>query len=515
MTAAVIMTMEPVFAAGLAVGVAGGAPRCWLGGVLVVASMGVAEVGARECCDGRTTGRVLLSHPRPRTRKRPSRAPAHRQGAPGWGETLAHISADRPRRPWRCHGDPLGSGPARGVLHGHRRRRGDDSSPRARHRHRRSRAPRGRTTSVRSRGSRPTSRSWPPGSSGSPSSCSACSRPCSRSRPAWGQRGPARRDGAPRGPPGDSLVPPPLRLGVRRVEALAGLAAAVVVLVLLWNPGIPVVRPEAGAPGRDPRRTLDLAPSGTRVIDFVLRLAVLAGTIALTPGIEVDSSASLVVAVVMIAVAGWLLSPVFLGSRCSSGGSARWLSRCSPTASSAPGCTCLQVRSPASSAPWSRRGPTRWSRRSSPGHSASTAATTSPSTPCGWPSGVTAQALGRPRRGLRPARRRAGAPAGERDPRRQHRHQSLGAVRQPHLDGVDRAGALDDTGEPGGAAARQQRPASRRSAGSTASWAGSSWPAGPRTPPSSRPGSATAEELLVDDGVSISNLFSATHPPRC
>ena len=104
-------------------------------------------------------------------------------------------------------------------------------------------------------------------------------------------------------------------LGVRRVEGFAGLAAAVVVLVLLWNPTASrwfdrkrerALAETLGEP------TVDLAPSGTRVIDFVLRLAVLAGTIALTPGIEVDSSASLVVAVVMIAVAGWLLQPVFL-----------------------------------------------------------------------------------------------------------------------------------------------------------------------------------------------------------
>ena len=52
-TAAVIMTMEPVFAAVLAVGVAGEslAPAAWLGGLVVVAAMGVAELGARECCD--------------------------------------------------------------------------------------------------------------------------------------------------------------------------------------------------------------------------------------------------------------------------------------------------------------------------------------------------------------------------------------------------------------------------------------------------------------------------------
>ena len=52
-TAAVIMTMEPVFAAVLAIGVGGESltPAAWVGGVVVVAAMGVAELGARECCD--------------------------------------------------------------------------------------------------------------------------------------------------------------------------------------------------------------------------------------------------------------------------------------------------------------------------------------------------------------------------------------------------------------------------------------------------------------------------------
>jgi drug/metabolite transporter (DMT)-like permease len=52
-SAAVIMTMEPVFAAVLAVGVAGEvlAPTAWLGGLLVVVAMGTAEIGVRECCD--------------------------------------------------------------------------------------------------------------------------------------------------------------------------------------------------------------------------------------------------------------------------------------------------------------------------------------------------------------------------------------------------------------------------------------------------------------------------------
>jgi drug/metabolite transporter (DMT)-like permease len=63
-TAAVVMTMEPVFAAVLAVIIGGEALHHtgwlggealhhtgWLGGVLVVTSMFVAELGPRDCCD--------------------------------------------------------------------------------------------------------------------------------------------------------------------------------------------------------------------------------------------------------------------------------------------------------------------------------------------------------------------------------------------------------------------------------------------------------------------------------
>ena len=52
-SAAVIMTMEPVFAAVLAVALAGEAldGMAWVGGALVVLAMGVAELGARDCCD--------------------------------------------------------------------------------------------------------------------------------------------------------------------------------------------------------------------------------------------------------------------------------------------------------------------------------------------------------------------------------------------------------------------------------------------------------------------------------
>ncbi|WP_281287990.1 DMT family transporter [Humibacillus xanthopallidus] len=52
-TAAVVMTMEPVFAAGLAfaLGERGIGPWGWVGGMLVVAGMAFSELGPRRCCD--------------------------------------------------------------------------------------------------------------------------------------------------------------------------------------------------------------------------------------------------------------------------------------------------------------------------------------------------------------------------------------------------------------------------------------------------------------------------------
>ena len=52
-TAAVVMTMEPVFAAVIATGLGGESlpPLGWLGGLIVVVAMFVAEIGARRCCD--------------------------------------------------------------------------------------------------------------------------------------------------------------------------------------------------------------------------------------------------------------------------------------------------------------------------------------------------------------------------------------------------------------------------------------------------------------------------------
>jgi drug/metabolite transporter (DMT)-like permease len=52
-TAAVVMTMEPVFAAVIATGLGGESLPLlgWLGGLIVVVAMFVAEIGARRCCD--------------------------------------------------------------------------------------------------------------------------------------------------------------------------------------------------------------------------------------------------------------------------------------------------------------------------------------------------------------------------------------------------------------------------------------------------------------------------------
>jgi drug/metabolite transporter (DMT)-like permease len=56
-TAAVVMTMEPVFAAALALalGEQGLGWVGWAGGLLVVAGMSMAELGPRQCCDALST----------------------------------------------------------------------------------------------------------------------------------------------------------------------------------------------------------------------------------------------------------------------------------------------------------------------------------------------------------------------------------------------------------------------------------------------------------------------------
>ena len=104
-------------------------------------------------------------------------------------------------------------------------------------------------------------------------------------------------------------------LDIQRVPGFAGLAVAVVILFLVWNP--------LSSRWFDRRRAHALAdsidtegperqPSGARVIDFLLRLIVLGGTIWLMPGVTTDSPGSLLVAVVMVSLAGWLLQPLFM-----------------------------------------------------------------------------------------------------------------------------------------------------------------------------------------------------------
>ena len=105
------------------------------------------------------------------------------------------------------------------------------------------------------------------------------------------------------------------QLDIQRVPGFAGLAIAVVIVFLVWNP--------VSSRWFDRHRDRSLAdaiddddpdyrPSGTRVIDFLLRLIVLGATIWLMPGVTTDSPGSLVLAVVMVSLAGLLLQPVFM-----------------------------------------------------------------------------------------------------------------------------------------------------------------------------------------------------------
>ena len=101
-----------------------------------------------------------------------------------------------------------------------------------------------------------------------------------------------------------------------RPEGFGGLALAVVVVFLMWNPTASTWferhRERALADSLHGHGLGTPQSSGARVLDFVLRLTVLGVTIALTPGVTVSSTPSLLLAVVAISVVGWLLQPVFL-----------------------------------------------------------------------------------------------------------------------------------------------------------------------------------------------------------
>ena len=106
-------------------------------------------------------------------------------------------------------------------------------------------------------------------------------------------------------------------VGTDRAGGVSGLVAASATIYLLWNRSASAWfdRPrdravaatmEGVGEGRGPRSATP------RILDFVFRLTVLGATIALTPGITVNSTGALLLAVVAISVVGAVLQPVFL-----------------------------------------------------------------------------------------------------------------------------------------------------------------------------------------------------------
>ena len=102
-------------------------------------------------------------------------------------------------------------------------------------------------------------------------------------------------------------------LGAQSWQGVTSLFMTVVILLLLWGPAASRFfdGEDGGALARSLGGEHDTRPR-SRLLDFVMRLAVLSVTVSVTPGIEVTSSWSLLLAVVMISAAGWVLEPVFL-----------------------------------------------------------------------------------------------------------------------------------------------------------------------------------------------------------
>lgn len=106
-------------------------------------------------------------------------------------------------------------------------------------------------------------------------------------------------------------------VGTDALGGLTGLLATSLTIYLLWNGSASAWfdRPRDRAVAATLEGVSGRARPGSttpRVLDFVFRLTVLGATIALTPGITVDSTAALLLAVVAISVAGAVLQPVFL-----------------------------------------------------------------------------------------------------------------------------------------------------------------------------------------------------------
>ena len=99
-------------------------------------------------------------------------------------------------------------------------------------------------------------------------------------------------------------------------EGVVALLSAAVILYLLWNPSATAFfeRHDEHAMGQAVGRSEpgEASRVGAAILDFVVRVTVLGLTVVLTPGVSATSGPSLAIAVVAVALAGWLLRPVFV-----------------------------------------------------------------------------------------------------------------------------------------------------------------------------------------------------------
>ncbi len=99
-------------------------------------------------------------------------------------------------------------------------------------------------------------------------------------------------------------------------EGVVALLTAAVILYLLWNPAATAFfeRRDEHAMGQAVGRSESGQRSrvGASILDFVIRVTVLGLTVVLTPGVSATSGLGLAIAVVAVALAGWLLRPVFV-----------------------------------------------------------------------------------------------------------------------------------------------------------------------------------------------------------